>query len=914
MGRIQSNVGLVTGVPIEDTVNQLMQLNALSRNRLAARNATLGREQAAVTSLTTLVIGVQFTTDRLGQASLFSSTRVTSSKTDLLTARSTGSPQVGTYSFTPVRQAQSQQLTSSIFSNSDQKVGNGELIIHTGGFLDQSTALTQLNGGSGVAGGFIRITDRTGASRDVDLRFAQTASEVINAINSTDSLSVVASIQGGRFVLKDTSGSTSHNLSVQEVGTGTTARDLGLSQLSVASNTATGDDVFRLSTNSLLRNLRDGRGLDLPKSGTAMRFSLRDGSQVNFSTDLESNKATLGQLLDEINSAAAGKLVARIAADGRSLEVQDLTTGSSDFAITSPSGNLEVQLGLTGPATDGVISGSKLQAGMNDTLLSSLNGGKGLGALGAVTITDRLGGSDTISLASAKTLSDVIESLNAGASNASFRVQLNSTKTGIEILDTSGGTGTLQIQNSDATNSATQLGIQASAEQGSIDSKSLQRQFVSRNTRIEDYLGGKSLAQSTFRVTDANGVSATFNVGTRKPETVGDVIDGINQLGLAITASINDAGDGIILLKTGNGTGTLTVQDVGTGTAASQLRIAGTATELVQSGNNVSGINGSTTLRVTTTGETSLSNLVQQINELSGSPINASLISLGNNGVRLQINGRQTGIQSRVAIDSSTGIDFTQTAEARDALVAFGASQSGGGVLLSSSTDRFTGIVEGLEITVVGTSNTPVTVQVSESRDGLSRQIETFVDQYNKLREKYNELTNFNAEKAEVGLLFGSNVALRLDMAFTRLVSSIIRGGQEGAIRSLPEVGVRLNDRGQLTFDQQQFEQALAANPEAVRDFFLNENNGFAKRAREVTDGLTSIQNGSLLARNNALQQTIEQNAGRIAAMDVRLENQRTRLLKQFYGMEQAIAKLQQNMTAVNQIQMITPQSIRGGR
>ncbi len=170
MGRIQSNIGLITGVPIEDTVNQLMQLNALSRNRLAARNALLGREQAAITSLTTLVIGVQLTTDRLGQSSLFRSTTVTSSRNDLISARSVGSPKVGTYQFTPIRQAQSQQLTSTLFSSADHLVGEGQLTIHTGGFLDQSVALEQLNGGSGVAGGFIRITDRSGSSRDVDLR------------------------------------------------------------------------------------------------------------------------------------------------------------------------------------------------------------------------------------------------------------------------------------------------------------------------------------------------------------------------------------------------------------------------------------------------------------------------------------------------------------------------------------------------------------------------------------------------------------------------------------------------------------------------------------------------------------------------------------------------------------------------
>lgn len=911
MGRIQSNVGLVTGVPIEETVNQLMQLNSLSRNRLAARNQLLSREQAAVGSLTTLVIGVQLTSDRLGQSSLFSSTRVTSSKSELLSARSTGSPQLGTYSFIPIRQAQSQQLTSSLFSNAQQKTGEGEVTIYTGGFLDQSVGLEQLNGGSGVSGGFIRITDRSGTTRDVDLRFAQTASDVVQAINSTESLAVIAKMEGGRFVLSDVSGSTSGLLRVQEVGVGTTARDLGLADIAVASNTASGADVLQLSSGTLLRNLLDGRGLDLPSTGTALRFTLRDGSEVNFSTALTSNQATLGQLLAEINESGDGKLVARIASDGRRVEVQDLTTGSGNFSISSPTGNLEAQLGLTGAAVAGVISGSRLQAGLNDTLLSSLNGGQGLGTLGAITITDRMGGSDTIQLGSATTLNDVVDTLNAGASNASFRVQLNSTRTGIEIVDTSGGTGNLQVVNADSNNAASKLGIAGDVAAGSIDSKSLNRQFVTRNTLVQDFLGGKTLSASSIRITNSAGTSATLNFGATPPSTMGEVIDRINDLALNLTASINDSGNGLVLVDSAGGNGTMSVQDVGTGTAAAQLRISGSATSIQVSGNSVSGINGSRTLQLTTTDETSLSDLVTQINELSGSPVSANLINLGSSGVRLQLNGRQTGASSRVAIDSSLNLNFTQTSEARDALLSFGATQSGGGVLISSSTDRFTGVVDGLELTVNGISTEPVTVQVSENSDGLTKQIESFVEQYNKLRDRYDELTAFNADTNEVGLLFGSNVALRVDAAFTRLVSSSIRTGQAGSIRSLPEIGVRLNDRGRLTFDKEQFDQAIASNPEAVRDFFTNSTNGFSKRAREVSDSLASVQSGALLARNNSIQQSIEQNTGRIASMDVRLERQRARLLQQFFGMEQAIAKLQRNLTAINQLQIIPPQTTR---
>src|SRR5690606_26743938 len=117
----------------------------------------------------------------------------------------------------------------------DQKLTAGEMVIHTGGFLDQSLSLDQFNGGQGVARGSIRITDRSGVSQNIDLRFAQTASDVVDAINSQDKLSVVAELSGDHFVLKDVSGSTSGKLTVSEVSGGTSASDLGLEGISTNS-------------------------------------------------------------------------------------------------------------------------------------------------------------------------------------------------------------------------------------------------------------------------------------------------------------------------------------------------------------------------------------------------------------------------------------------------------------------------------------------------------------------------------------------------------------------------------------------------------------------------------------------------------------------------------------------------------
>ncbi|MEZ6137244.1 MAG: flagellar cap protein FliD N-terminal domain-containing protein [Pirellulaceae bacterium] len=355
MGRIQSSVGLVTGVAIEDTVNQLMRLNGIPRDRLVSRNAGLQSQQVALTELTALVVGVQLTTDRLGQSSLFSSTTVSSSKTDVLTARSLGSPKAGSYSFIPVQQAQSQQLTSSLFTSADHRLNEGELVIHTGGFLDEAVNLDALNDGAGVSRGRIRITDRSGSTQTIDLRFAQTTADVVDKINANNSLGVVAKLDGDRFVLTDVTGGLTANLQVEDIDGGTTAADLGLAGISTTDTTANGSSVYGLHTGTAISTLRDGLGLDLG-DGELLRFELQDGSTLSFSSELDSATASFGQLIDEINAAADGKFEVAIAADGKSLALQDLTTGTNPFAVTSPSGSLAGQLGFDG---DSVAGGSR---------------------------------------------------------------------------------------------------------------------------------------------------------------------------------------------------------------------------------------------------------------------------------------------------------------------------------------------------------------------------------------------------------------------------------------------------------------------------------------------------------------------------------------------------------------------------
>ncbi|MDX1930144.1 MAG: flagellar filament capping protein FliD [Pirellulaceae bacterium] len=907
MAGIQASNGIITGIDIQGTVTQLLNLAAQPRTRLADATKQLQNEQVALTSLTALVVGVQLTTDRLGQSSLFTSSTATSSNATALKATVSGTPLPGSHTFVPVRQATAQQLTSTLLGSKDQLVGAGEVVIHQGGFLDESATLDSLNGGAGVARGSIRITDRSGASKTVDLRFAQTINDVVDAINKTDGLRVVASVNGDRLKLTDTSSGTS-TLSVTEVSGGTTAADLGISAISTTAASATGTSIQSLSNRTSLSSLLDKRGLAFPATGAALKFDLKDGTSVEFTSTLNPNTATLGDLLSAINTAGNGKLTASIGADGKTLAFNDTTTGANNFAISNPNGSLAKALGIEQSVSGATITSGRLVAGLNDVLLSSLNGGKGLGTLGKLTLTDRANVSATVDLASAKTLGEVIDTINQAGNGV--RAQLNRSRTGIEIVDTTGSTTNQLIvaDFADATNTATKLQIAKSVNADSINSGSLNKQWVTENTLLTDWNKGKGVTFGSIRITDSAGVESAVNFKQTAPKTVGDVLKAINNLAVGVEARINETGDGILLVDTAGGSSQLTVVDVGAGKSAQQLGIAGTAKSLTVNNVAASGIDGTQTLRVETTATTTVTQLTEKLNALAG-PVNASILSFGNSGVRLVLNGTQTGATGRVALDSDLNLGFSETVTAKDALLAYGASDISGGVLVSSSTNEFDNVVAGVKLEVLASSTTAVTVSVSKSSDGIAKQLKTVVDQYNKVRDKIKTDASYDSTTKTSGVLFGTSAVLRVDLAFGKLFTGTINGA--GSIKSITQLGVRLNDQGRLEFDESKLNAALESDPAAVQEFFTKEKTGFSARAKDIADTLAGVKNGALLARSQALQAKIDQNNARIDGFTSRLDKQRTRLLNQFYNLETSISKIRNNLTAINSISATITSSTR---
>lgn len=253
---------------------------------------------------------------------------------------------------------------------------------------------------------------------------------------------------------------------------------------------------------------------------------------------------------------------------------------------------------------------------------------------------------------------------------------------------------------------------------------------------------------------------------------------------------------------------------------------------------------------------------------------------------------------------SGLGFTLSETAEARDAILVLGGAESAAsGIMMTSKNNTFSNVIDGVKLTINEASTSAVTVSVTTSSTNLIANVQTFVDNYNRLRESLTKYTAYDVDNDKRSVLTGDATALRLETDLADLISGRIFGA--GSIQSLGEIGIDVATDGTLTFDSTVLAERFATDREAVADFFTSEDTGFAARFNSLAEQLAGEKSSLLTNRYLALGQKIEKNEEKITWMDERLEVQRERLLNQFYQMELAISKIQSNADFLDSIQYI---------
>lgn len=909
---ITSSIGLISGIDIEGLVEQLVAIEARPRNLIQQRNVVLQSQQAAFQSINAKLLALKNTTSTLTTASTFNPKVATSSNDGVISVTGSSSALPGNYSFRVNRLVSAQQTITKGFADT-----NASFIAPTGATftfesakarLDSTTGLSRLNGGDGVGRGYIRITDRSGATALIDLTAVVTAEDVVSQINNATTLNVYASVTDEGFILEDLTGQTTSNLVVQNVGTFTTATDLGL-VANVAASSITGTRVNNIGENTLLNDLNDGNGVQNKSGVSDFQIALQDGTTFNINLD---DAVSLGDVIDAIDTATSSAVTVAINANGTGLELTDTTAGGSTFAITAlNSSNAASDLGIlqSDDDADGIITGTRTVAAINSKLLRNLNGGAGITTPGTIDITNRSGATTTVDLSTAESISEVIDLINDAG--AGVTASLNQAGNGIKIKDNTGSTASNLVVADNSGTSATELNIVADVADDEIDSGNLQYAYITSSTRL-DALG---VTAGKFFITNSNGVSANVDLTQGNEITIGDVLAEINSRfgDGTIVARINDNGDGILLEDFGSGATTIKVAENGSTTAA-DLGILG------ESENPGDNLDGSFEKTVTIGTSDTLQEVVNSIND-ANIGISAGIVNDGSSATpyRLSLASESSGASAGFVFDDG-GLDLQANtlSEAQDAVVFYGSNNPANSLLITSRTNTLDSVIPGASITLNSTSQESVQVTISKDETKIISSVRKLVTDFNGVIATLDQYDSYDEEAEERGLLLGDGTTGTLrSTLFRSFISS--NGDLTTQYKSLAQVGITVGPGGtSLVFDESKFSEALNANPDAVENLFTfketDDDNetiaaGIGVSLNQMLARLTDSESGQVQSRIDVIDQQIALNTERIENLNDILESKRARLLSQFVAMETALAQMQGQSQALAGLQSISAQA-----
>lgn len=1050
MGQITTGTGLISGLDISSIVDQLIAIEARPINLVESRNEVLQSQQIALQDLNAKLLSLKTATNSIAESSAFSGTTSSSSDDTVLSVSSGTGATPGTYSFIVNRLVSAQQTITRGFSDAAStpvtdtpttlSFDRGEAR------LDSETRLSQLNGGEGVSRGYLRITDRAGATSLVDLTSVVSVDDVVNKINSATGVNVIAQIDGDRLTLTDASGGLGE-LSVADVGLTGTATSLGL--LGTASLDGDGDDavltggtINRVGQNTLLATLNDGKGI---RTAGGSDLTIVAGGST-YVVDL-SDLLTLGDVFDAIETATGGAVTAQASADGGGIELIDSGGGGTGFVVNSGNGsNALVDLGLSaGQAdddADGVIGGERVIASINSKLIKSLLGGAGVGGItgdgrvpvdnstaladilqgagpgnnagpnydfqifdkngtqytvdinsqstvgelitqinartggvvsaalvdrqivltdtsggtgnlrvvdglggattatdlgiaidadvttvtgvdldplgtpaagASLTITNALGGGGTVDISAARSVSDILDTINAAALGVT--ATLNRAGNGLVLTDTTGGTGDLVIADA-AGEVAAQLGIEGTFSDGFADTGDLDYAYVNGGTQLDD-LG---VERGQFKIRDSSGVTYTIDLTQGNEVSIKDVLDEINSKNPAtLFARVNDSGDGIYIEDLGPGAVPIEITEFGS-TTAGDLGILGVAA------NAGDDLDGSFEKTIEITATDTLQTLTNKINDADVG-VSASIINDGSPGApfRLSLSSEKAGTDGAFVFDDGLlDLQATTLSKAQDAVVFYGGNDPTTSIVIESKSNTLSSVIPGADISLLSISDTPVRVTIGLDDESLVDSAGRLASSFNAVIDTINQYDSYDAENEERGLLLGDSTVARVRSS---IYNAIIQPNNEltGQFTSFAQIGIKVGVGAQVEFDETKFRTALQTDREAVEALLTFQQfevdpdtgedtdvvvaEGVGVELNNLLERLTDDIDGVVQSQLDVLSQQVSQNEARIEELNERLDAKRDRLNAQFIAMEQALAGLQDQSSALSQLSQISSSS-----
>ena len=157
--------------------------------------------------------------------------------------------------------------------------------------------------------------------------------------------------------------------------------------------------------------------------------------------------------------------------------------------------------------------------------------------------------------------------------------------------------------------------------------------------------------------------------------------------------------------------------------------------------------------------------------------------------------------------------------EAKDLVLRLGATREGGGLEIRRDNNMVEDLVPGLRMEILDSSEEPITISVSDNTEVARESIINFVDAYNTFNATATEVTKYDAAtQTAAPLLSDRNVAQMTNEIATTTIGSV--PGLPQTDNMLFALGIRINDKGVMSVDENKLDEKIAENFELVANVF----------------------------------------------------------------------------------------------
>ena len=281
--------------------------------------------------------------------------------------------------------------------------------------------------------------------------------------------------------------------------------------------------------------------------------------------------------------------------------------------------------------------------------------------------------------------------------------------------------------------------------------------------------------------------------------------------------------------------------------------------------------------------------------------ITASLIDTGIAGAnyRIVLSG-ENGSEAAFSVSSSPDLGFADVGNtlqsAQDAQLDYN------GLTVTRSSNDIADLISGTTLSLNEVTSSAARLTVTSDQSTLKSGIENVVTVYNDFREIMDTLVKAPQEDVEF------SGALQRDLAVARHIMEQVRESlfedsstASGDITGLRDIGISINQKGQLTFDEDKYDSAIADNYDDVvmmltanttdQNLYGTAAKGLAQDIATTLEGLTDSE--SLLAvRESNAETALEDYEEQLAELETRMAAVYDRYLTQFAAMESMMERL----------------------